>query len=104
MSVVNSTTALSDSQIGCGNAIVNRGGPAPDGSSQCNMACKGNAAEICGGPNRLDVYQHGSGGGTTPPPPSNGKRGLAYNNNNPGANAEYANLFKGYSKVSVSNP
>jgi hypothetical protein len=67
------------------------------------MACKGNAAEICGGPNRLDVYQHGSGGGTTPPPPLNGKRGLAYNNNNPGANAEYANLFKGYSKVSVSN-
>ena len=25
------------------------------------MACAGNAAETCGGPNRLDVYSHGSG-------------------------------------------
>jgi hypothetical protein len=28
-----------------------------------------------------------------------GKRGLAYNNNNPDDNATYANLFKGYSSV-----
>ena len=25
------------------------------------MACAGNAAETCGGPNRLDLYSHGSG-------------------------------------------
>jgi len=25
------------------------------------MACKGNSAEICGGPNRLDVYSYVSG-------------------------------------------
>jgi hypothetical protein len=86
--------------LGCGNAVVNGGGPAPDGNAGCTMACKGNSAETCGGPNRLDVYQYsssGSGGGT---PTGTGKRGLAYNNNNPGANAEYANLFRGYSKVS----
>lgn len=77
---------------GCGNSVVNGGGPAPDGSAGCSMACKGNAAETCGGPNRLDVYQYTSS--------ASGKRGLAYNNNNPGANAEYANLFTGYSKVS----
>lgn len=28
------------------------------------------------------------------------KRGIAYNNNNPSGNAVYANLFKGYDKVS----
>ena len=65
------------------------------------MPCKGNSAETCGGPNRLDVYQYtssgtsGSGSGS-----GSGKRGLAYNNNNPDANAEYANLFVGYTKVS----
>jgi hypothetical protein len=50
---------------GCGNTIGNGGGPAPDGSAQCNMACNGNAAETCGGSNRLDVYSHGSGGTST---------------------------------------
>ena len=59
------------------------------------MACNGNKAEICGGSNRLTVSQH-----TTTAPTAAGKRGLAYNNNNPGASAEYANLFKGYPKVS----
>jgi hypothetical protein len=81
---------------GCGNAIVNGGGPAPDGNALCNMACKGDNAETCGGPNRLDVYQYA----TSRPANGPAKRGLVYNNNNPGSNAEYANLFKGYSKVS----
>lgn len=48
----------------CDNALRNGGGPAPDGSAQCNMACAGNSAETCGGPNRLDLYQYGS---STPP-------------------------------------
>jgi hypothetical protein len=85
--------------LGCGNSIVNGGSLAPDGSAGCNMACNGNSAEIYGGPNRLDVYQYSSsgsgGGGST----GIGKRGLAYNNNNPDQNAEYANLFTGYSKI-----
>jgi len=62
------------------------------------MPCKGNTAEICGGSNGLSVYKYGSS--STPPPSGTGKRGLAYNNNNPAGNAEYANLFKGYSSVS----
>lgn len=75
--------------------MVNGGGPAPDGNAQCNMACSGNAGEICGGPNRLTIFQSSSVGGA-----GTGKRGLAYNNNNPNANAFYANMFKGYNKVS----
>lgn len=59
------------------------------------MACNGNAAEICGGPNRLTVFQSSPSSGT-----GIGKRGLAYNNNNPSANAVYANMFKGYNKIS----
>lgn len=40
----------------CDNSLHNNGGPAPDGNAGCNMACKGNSAEICGGPNRLSLY------------------------------------------------
>ncbi len=57
------------------------------------MACKGNAAETCGGSNRLDVYQYGSSSST-------GKRGVAYNSNNPYNNAQLANLFVGYNTIS----
>jgi len=53
--------------IDCENSLMNGGGPAPDGNLQCNMACKGNAAEMCGGPNRLDLYTYGYGNGTTIP-------------------------------------
>ncbi|KAH8821809.1 beta 1,3 exoglucanase [Xylogone sp. PMI_703] len=41
----------------CDNALRNGGGPAPDGNTGCNMACAGNAAETCGGSNRLNLYQ-----------------------------------------------
>lgn len=104
--------------LGCGNAIGNGGSLSPDASSLCNMPCKGNTAETCGGSNGLNVYEYGASTPTssistsaltptsmsasTPtatPTLGAGKRGLAYNNNNPGANAEYANLFEGYSKV-----
>lgn len=60
------------------------------------MPCNGNADEKCGGANGLSVYQRGA----KPPTAALGKRGLAYNNNNPTANAVYANLFKGYNKIS----
>jgi glucan 1,3-beta-glucosidase len=56
---VNDLKYLSDALSGCDNAVRNGGGPAPDGSTQCNMACSGNTAEICGGPNRLDLYTFG---------------------------------------------
>ncbi|KAJ5128084.1 exo-beta-1-3-glucanase [Penicillium atrosanguineum] len=49
----------------CGNTVQNGGGPAPDGSTGCDMACAGNSAEICGGPNRLDLYQYGTAVSTT---------------------------------------
>jgi WSC domain len=50
----------------CDTAISNGGGPAPDGNALCDMACNGNAAETCGGPNRLNVYSYtGSGSGST---------------------------------------
>lgn len=66
------------------------------------MACNGNSAETCGGPNRLTTFQNG-GSGTIPSNPTNpsksGKRGLAYNNNNPFGDATLANLLKGYSKI-----
>ncbi|KAJ9116297.1 hypothetical protein QFC22_004737 [Naganishia vaughanmartiniae] len=36
------------------------GGPAPDGDAQCNMKCSGNQAQLCGGPNRLAVWEAAS--------------------------------------------
>ncbi|KAF8556655.1 DUF1929-domain-containing protein [Imleria badia] len=41
-------------QCFCGNELVNGAVQAPD--SDCNMACGGNSAEACGGPNRVSVY------------------------------------------------
>ncbi|PQE04599.1 hypothetical protein CJF30_00004400 [Rutstroemia sp. NJR-2017a BBW] len=82
----------------CGNTFTNGGVLASDGNAGCNMACKGNSAETCGGPNRLTAFSYG--GSTAPPPAGTGKRGLGYNNNNPSANAVYANMFKGNAKVS----
>ena len=41
----------------CGAQIVNGGVMVSDG--ECNMACKGNAGEICGGDARLGVYLSG---------------------------------------------
>ncbi|KAF2258383.1 hypothetical protein CC78DRAFT_587230 [Lojkania enalia] len=45
----------------CGNEFQNGGGPAPDGDAQCNMACAGDDEQICGGPDRLSMYQWGDG-------------------------------------------
>ncbi|MCJ1384634.1 hypothetical protein MMC17_007752 [Xylographa soralifera] len=43
------------SQCSCGNEIVEGGTLAPE-DTDCNMACSGNSAEICGGPNRMSIY------------------------------------------------
>ncbi|TDL23452.1 hypothetical protein BD410DRAFT_838937 [Rickenella mellea] len=47
----------------CGTQISNYGAPATDG---CTMACQGNANELCGGPNRLNVYNYTGTLSTTP--------------------------------------
>ncbi|KAI5923224.1 hypothetical protein F4810DRAFT_211741 [Camillea tinctor] len=39
----------------CGNTIANGATPADDG---CDMTCNGNQTEVCGGPNRLNVYDY----------------------------------------------
>jgi hypothetical protein len=46
----------------CGNALQNYAAP---GQTGCTMPCKGNQYEICGGPNRLNVFSS-----TTYVPPS----------------------------------
>lgn len=51
----------------CDNKLENGGVIASDGSAQCNMKCANNAAETCGGPNRLDLYSWGYGNGTAIP-------------------------------------
>ncbi|PVH95878.1 copper radical oxidase [Periconia macrospinosa] len=52
----------------CDNAFRNGGGPAPDGNTGCNMPCNGNAQEMCGGPDRLNMYQYGDGATSTQAP------------------------------------
>ncbi|KAI2618886.1 glyoxal oxidase N-terminus-domain-containing protein [Hypoxylon sp. NC1633] len=37
----------------CGNTVANGAAPAEDG---CDMTCNANKSEVCGGPNRLNVY------------------------------------------------
>ncbi|ETN45954.1 uncharacterized protein HMPREF1541_00136 [Cyphellophora europaea CBS 101466] len=42
----------------CDNQYRNGGGPAADGTAGCNMNCNGNTDEVCGGPNRLNVFTY----------------------------------------------
>ncbi|KAH9882217.1 hypothetical protein J1614_001389 [Plenodomus biglobosus] len=42
----------------CDNQIRNHAGPVSDGDELCNMACSGNATEICGGPDRITVFKY----------------------------------------------
>ncbi|KAK8056954.1 WSC domain-containing protein [Apiospora rasikravindrae] len=44
-------------QCFCGNSFLNGGAPATSG---CSMLCSGNSTEICGGPDRLNVYSNGN--------------------------------------------
>ncbi|KAI0820881.1 hypothetical protein BC628DRAFT_1412846 [Trametes gibbosa] len=57
-------------QCFCDTAIQNGGAPTP--LTDCNMACAGNSSELCGGPNRLNVYNFT---GTLPGPPVQGGGG-----------------------------
>ncbi|TCD64794.1 hypothetical protein EIP91_003605 [Steccherinum ochraceum] len=60
----------------CDTEFRNFGAPAT--LADCNMPCKDNGTEFCGGPNRLNVYNftgtlpHGP---VTPPPPGGGNTG-----------------------------
>lgn len=49
---------LTDEIADGGDSLQNGQDPAPDGSAGCNMACNGNATEICGSSNRLSMYQY----------------------------------------------
>lgn len=44
--------------INTGSALV--AGNTPD-ATQCNMKCNGNSTELCGGPNRLNMYKKATG-------------------------------------------
>ncbi|KAH9896068.1 hypothetical protein C8Q73DRAFT_463729 [Cubamyces lactineus] len=57
-------------QCFCDTQIENSGAPTP--ATDCNMACNGNSTELCGGPNRLNVYNFT---GTLPGPPNEGGGG-----------------------------
>ena len=50
----------------CDN-LLNNGGSCALDQTTCNMPCKGNSAETCGGSNRLNMYQYGSGAVTSCP-------------------------------------
>lgn len=45
----------------CDSQLRAGGAPAPDGNTGCNMACSGNATEMCGGPNRLTLWRFYTG-------------------------------------------
>ncbi|KAF8961440.1 WSC domain-containing protein [Flammula alnicola] len=51
----------------CDNVIEAPGTPATDG---CNMACTGNAAEICGGADRINIFNNTAVSIPPPPPPA----------------------------------
>ena len=53
----------------CGKTLG--GSPAASG---CNMACQGDDSEICGGPDRITVWEY-RGGDSTPSPTSSGLSG-----------------------------
>ena len=55
-----SRTSADSYKCYCDNSIQAGGGPASDGNAQCNMPCKGDSGQICGGPNRLNLYSFGS--------------------------------------------
>ena len=54
VSYFGSNLALTCSIV-CDNSFENGGAPATSG---CDMVCSGNSSEICGGPNRLNVYDY----------------------------------------------
>lgn len=47
----------------CGNTLL--GGSAAAAGTDCNMACNGNTTEVCGGPNRLTLFDSGAHTGTS---------------------------------------
>lgn len=57
----------------CDSMLRNGAAPASDGNAGCNMACRGNGGEICGGPNRVNLFKLGTApmqSAPIPPPPT----------------------------------
>lgn len=53
------------SRLTCvGSSFDNGGGPAPDGNAGCSFLCSGNSSEVCGGSNRLNMYEYINSDGT----------------------------------------
>ncbi|KAK4580137.1 hypothetical protein LTR86_000340 [Recurvomyces mirabilis] len=48
----------------CGSSFDNGGGVASDGNAGCSFACAGNSSEICGGSQRLSMYEYINTDGT----------------------------------------
>lgn len=72
----------------CDNAPQNYG-QIQDPTS-CNMACKGNANQMCGGPNRLTVYTFNATGVVSPTASATATAAAGNNNNNGGTPAQPA--------------
>lgn len=51
----------------CGNTLGGTGAPATSG---CSMACQGDSSEICGGPDRLTIWEYKGGDEPEPSPTS----------------------------------
>jgi WSC domain len=67
----------------CYCGYILQGGSVPAPSTDCNMACTGDATEICGGPSRLNLYEakileSTKPCGSNPPPPPSTCSGTAY--------------------------
>ncbi|RDB22030.1 hypothetical protein Hypma_011026 [Hypsizygus marmoreus] len=56
----------------CGTSIANGGASRP--IAECNMVCAGNSGQLCGGPNRLNVYNY-TGAALPPQQPGGGGGG-----------------------------
>ncbi|OQN97693.1 hypothetical protein B0A48_16013 [Cryoendolithus antarcticus] len=48
----------------CGFSFENGGGPAPDGNAGCSFVCEGDNTELCGGSNRLSMFEYVNTDGT----------------------------------------
>lgn len=66
-------------QCYCGNQIIEGGTQDTGNPTGCNMACGGNAGEICGGPNRMSIYSNYTGSMPVLAPPVTQTTGLPGN-------------------------
>lgn len=46
------------SECWCDDELQNDAGPATDGEAKCAMPCNGDSEQMCGGPDRLNLYRY----------------------------------------------